>query len=76
MEIWSFSRNKKLEFFQAVAVWVLLYGYTIWTLMKHLGKKNARWKLCKDAACCFEQILKSPETAGDVEYTNWIFAEE
>ena len=48
----------KLEFFQAVAMSVLLYGHTTWILMKHLGEKT-RWELHKDAACCFELILKS-----------------
>ena len=34
---------------------LLLYGCTIWTLTKHLGKK-ARWKI---HAFCFEQIREA-----------------
>ena len=33
------SDKIKQEFFQPVAVLVLLYGYTTWTLMKRLEKK-------------------------------------
>ena len=44
----------KQEFFQAVAVLVLQYG---WTLTRHLGKK-ARWEQHKNAASCFEYILE------------------
>ena len=36
---------------------ILLYSYTTWTLMKHLEKKS-RWKLHKNAVCCFEQVLE------------------
>ena len=36
--LWK-SDNTKWEFFQAVAVTVLLYGCTTWTLMKHLEKR-------------------------------------
>ena len=48
----------KWEFFQVVAVFVLLYGYTIWTLMYQLDGK-ARWELHKNATKCFERIWKA-----------------
>ena len=53
--IWKSDLSDKIkrEFFQAVAVTVLLYVCTAWTLMKHLEKKV-------DAVCCFEPI---PEAA-------------
>ena len=35
----DFSDKMKHEVFQAVAVSVVLYGCTIWTLTKHLKKK-------------------------------------
>ena len=38
------SDKIKLEFFQSIAVSVLLYGCTIWTLTKHLKKKPGRIK--------------------------------
>ena len=51
------SDKIKLGFFQAVALSVLLYGCTTWTLAKCLEKKLCR--LHEDAVCCFEQILKA-----------------
>ena len=45
------SKQKKIL---AVAVSVLLYGCTVWTLMKHFEN---RWKLYKDATCFFEQVM-------------------
>ena len=47
------------EFFQAVAMLVLLYGCTTCTLMKRLEKKT-RWKLPKDTVSYFEQVLEAP----------------
>ena len=65
IEIWSIQWNKT-GFFEAVAVFILLYGCTTRTLTKH---KKARWELHKNATCCLEQI---PETlsAVAVKYTN------
>ena len=42
--IWKpdLSDNIKWEFFQAVAMLVLLHGCTAWTLTKHFGKKKAK----------------------------------
>ena len=36
------SDKVKQEFFQAVAVSILLYGYTLWNVTKHLEKKLDR----------------------------------
>ena len=52
------SDEIKWEFFQIVAMWVLLYGCTTWTLMK-CQEKKVRWELLKDSACYFEQILEA-----------------
>ena len=68
MTIWKsdFLNDLKCEFFQAVAMSVLLYDCTTWTLTKRLHKmldmchtkiQHARWEPRKDAASCFEQIL-------------------
>ena len=48
------SSETKCEFIQALAVLVLLYGCTMWTLIKCSGKNLDR-EIHKDAACCFEQ---------------------
>ena len=60
LSIWKsdLSDKIKLEFYQTEAMSVLLYGSTIWNLMKHLEKK-ARWEQHKNAMCCFEQVLEA-----------------
>ena len=45
---WFEGWEKKMEFFQAIVVLVLLYGGTTWTLTKYLENK-CRWELNKDA---------------------------
>ena len=40
------------DFFEAVAVSIILYGCTTWMLTK-----KARWELYKNAARCLEQIF-------------------
>ena len=47
--------NIKQDFFQNVAVSVVLYGCTTWTLTKCFRGK-ARQELHQDAACYFEEI--------------------
>ena len=56
--IWKSNLSSKIkqDFFQAVAVSILLYGCTTWTLTKCMEKKT-KWELHKNATCCFEQIL-------------------
>ena len=53
----DFSDKIKQEFFQAVVVSVLLYGWITWTLMKPLEKKT-KLKLQNNAAYCFEQNVE------------------
>ena len=57
LEIWTLIKLKQ-EFFQVVAMPVLLYGLTTYTFYKMLGKKLS-CLLQKVAACCFEQILQA-----------------
>ena len=45
-----------MDFFQDVAVWVLLYGRTARTLMKTCGRKTTR-KVLENPTYGFEQIL-------------------
>ena len=52
--IWS--DKTKRDFF-AMAVMVLLYECTTWTLTKCMEKKT-RWGVYKNIMCCFEQILE------------------
>ena len=56
MEI-GFSDRIKWNFFQAVAVSVLLYSCTSRALTKRFPKKT-KCKLYEDYACCFKQILE------------------
>ena len=51
------SNKIKWDFFQTVAVSILLYGWTPWTLTKNL--ENAWEELHKSATYCFEQILEA-----------------
>ena len=53
--------NRNSYFFQAVAISVLLYGCTTWTLMKTLGEK-ARWELHKDTVCVLNKSWKQHPT--------------
>ena len=55
-DIWESDLFDKIkwEFFHAVSC--QNYCCTTWTLTKCL--KKARWKLHKDSACCFQQILE------------------
>ena len=54
-------KRKLWEYFQAVAVSVLLYGCTIKT-----GEK-VRYELQNTAVCCFEQILEAaPHKTGAI----------
>ena len=49
------SEKVQWKFFHAVAVLVLLYSGTTWTLTKHLvGKIDGNYTVC-----CLEQILKA-----------------
>ena len=52
------SDKIKQAIYQAVAVLVLLYWCTIWTLKKRMEKKSA-WEQHKKAANCFEQIQEA-----------------
>ena len=56
--IWKSGTSDKIkrDFFQDVAVSVILYGYT--TLTNHIEKKT-RWEQRNDAKCCFEQIFEA-----------------
>ena len=57
--IWKseLSDKIKLDFFQSVAVSVLLYGCTKWMLKKYRAK--VRWELHKNAPSYFGQILEA-----------------
>ena len=58
--IWQSNLSDKIkwDFFQAVAVFILLHRYTTWTLKKtHWAQ--AWWELQKNATCCLEQILEA-----------------
>ena len=48
----------KTKFFQAVAMSMLLYGYTTWTSMKHLEKK-LDGNYSRMLHSYFEQILEA-----------------
>ena len=58
--IWKYDRSDEIkrDFFQAVAVSVLLYGCSTWTQMKRLEEKT-RWELHQNAGCSFGQILEN-----------------
>ena len=51
IEIWSLRWNKT-EFFPAIAISVLLYGFT--TLNNETLGEKASWELYKDTVCCSE----------------------
>ena len=57
---WKFDLSIKMkqEFFEAVFVSVLLYGYTTWTLTKYVEEK-ASVERQKNAISYLEQILES-----------------
>ena len=57
MKIWSLSDKIKWNFFQAVAVSVLLYGLHQLDVNK-THEEKARWELHKNAMCCFQQIFE------------------
>ena len=46
-----------MNFFQVVAVSILLYGGTTWMLTKQ--REKARWEVHKNTSWCLEQILES-----------------
>ena len=58
--IWKFDLSDKIKryFFQVVAVSILLYKSTTWTLTKWIGEK-AGLELHKNVVCCLEQILEA-----------------
>ena len=53
--IWKsyLSDEIKQNFFEAVALSMLLYGGTTWMLTKH-NREKGRWELHKNATSCFE----------------------
>ena len=57
MEIWCLWKNKT-EFFQDVAVSVLLYSCTSWNLTKHIDK-NLHMGTLQGCSVFFEKILKA-----------------
>ena len=58
--IWKFDLSNRIKwnFFQAVAVSILLYRCTTWMLTKYIGNKLEK-ELHTNATCCFEQILEA-----------------
>ena len=51
------SNKIKLDFFQVIAMSILLYGHNTWILMKRLCSSHLAF-YPNDAACRFKQILE------------------
>ena len=70
--IWKsdLSDEMKWDFFQTMAVTVLLCGWPAWTVMKH--KEKAWWELHKNVLSCFWQILEAAphKTAAVLPFTS------
>ena len=59
--VWKSDLSDKIkwDFFQAVAVSILLYGCTTLMLKKKMLREKTWWKLFKNATRCFELILEA-----------------
>ena len=57
-----------------MAMWVLLYGCTTWTLTKRIEKKKVWWELLRDVMGCFQSFLEvlSNKTAVARPFTSYL----